>query len=159
MMRISRRVRWRILLAATLMLGAAYLVKALLETRTVAVKVGNRLCEHATLAPFDITLTPRGSTVTLDGMVASNRKRLAICAVAKGTPGVEKIIDRLTVASPIRPFRVCFLSFLELQCEKTSEDFSIDFRRPYCVHTARGQTVLPRLPERVEKPGLNRPGK
>jgi hypothetical protein len=50
-------VRWRVLLAATLMLGAAYLVKALLETRTVAVKVGNRLYEHTTLAPFDITLT------------------------------------------------------------------------------------------------------
>lgn len=136
-MRISHTVRWRVLLAATLMLGAAYLVEALLETRTVAVEVGNRLYEQTALAPFDITLIPRGSTVTLDGMVASNQKRLAICAVAKGTPGVERIIDHLSVASPIPPLRVCFLSFLELQCEKTSEEFSIDFRWPYGVHIAR----------------------
>lgn len=67
------------------------------EDRGLARAVSSRLGADPTLAGEDITVSARGSIVTLHGRVPSLDKLEHAMAAAAGEPGVTRVVSRLTV--------------------------------------------------------------
>jgi hypothetical protein len=67
------------------------------EDQGLARAVSSRLSSDPALAGEDITVSARGSIVTLHGRVPSLDKLQHAMAAAAGEPGVSRVVSRLTV--------------------------------------------------------------
>lgn len=68
------------------------------DATEVAAKVKSQIAADAELQGYDVTVTARGSAVTLNGEVPSALVRAKIGEVAKSTEGVTKVDNKLKLA-------------------------------------------------------------
>lgn len=54
-----------------------------------------RLANDPLAADFTFGITAVGSTVTVDGAVPSENLRVRVIGIARGTPGVTEVVDKL----------------------------------------------------------------
>ena len=69
----------------------------------IAARVTDRIQESAELKHLPIEIKSLGPTVWLSGVLADERQRQAAVEVAEATPGVERVVNQLTVAMPAAP--------------------------------------------------------
>jgi hypothetical protein len=67
----------------------------------VANAIGDALRQSGQLTHFDVGVTFRDGTVELSGTVADQPQREEVRRIVQGVPGVERVIDRLALATPI----------------------------------------------------------
>ncbi|MFM9059994.1 MAG: BON domain-containing protein [Planctomycetaceae bacterium] len=84
-------------------LRAALLAATLLPTGVragdVAADVAARLRESGSLQGFRVNVKEKSGTVWLEGRVADQRQLAAAVGIAETSPGVERVVNRLTVES------------------------------------------------------------
>jgi OmpA-OmpF porin, OOP family len=103
---MKRGTVWLIgLLGIVVLWGAAVAMKARPIERHVAVTTVTELKRRGLDRHFEaLSIQVDGRDLTLIGTALTEADRAAALAVAAATPGVERVIDRITVAPELKPF-------------------------------------------------------
>ena len=78
---------------------AATLLPAGVRAGDLAADVATRLRESGSLQGFRVNVKAKSGTVWLEGRVADQRQLAAAVGIAETSPGVERVVNRLTVES------------------------------------------------------------
>jgi hypothetical protein len=65
--------------------------------------IAGRLRQSGQLRHFTVDIAVRDGSVELSGSVADQSQREEVLRLVQGVPGVERVVDHLTVAGSIRP--------------------------------------------------------
>jgi hypothetical protein len=76
---------------------------AIPANQKLADAIADRLRDSGQLRHYTIDVVVRGSTVEVRGSVASEPQREEVLRLVQGVPGVDRVLDRLTVAGGITP--------------------------------------------------------
>ncbi|APA89144.1 BON domain-containing protein [Paraburkholderia sprentiae WSM5005] len=81
--------------------NAASPVSARKANRALRRQVYAAIGKHKEISAGNISVTARGSVVTLNGTVTDASQVNQVAEIAKGVPGVTSVINKLTVQKPL----------------------------------------------------------
>ena len=84
---------------------AAALPSAASENQRIADAIADQLRQSAVLHGYDVDVAFQGGSARLTGTVADAAQREEVVRIAHGVPGVERVLDRLTIAGSVTPAR------------------------------------------------------
>jgi hypothetical protein len=74
-----------------------------LSNQKTADVIAANLRQSGQLRHYTVDITFRAGTAELSGIVADQSQREEVLRIAQGVPGVERVLDRLTLANSVRP--------------------------------------------------------
>ncbi len=80
-------------------------LSAVSDSQRIADAVADQLRQSAELHGYNVDVVCQDGVVRLTGTVADATQREEVLRVAHGVPGVERVLDRLTVAGAVTPVR------------------------------------------------------
>jgi hypothetical protein len=76
------------------------------QNQKVADAIAANLRQSGQLRRYSVDISYQGGTATLTGLVADQAQREEVLRIVQGVPGVDRVLDQLTLANSVRPVKV-----------------------------------------------------
>ncbi|HUI42259.1 MAG TPA: BON domain-containing protein [Terriglobia bacterium] len=102
-MRLARRAAMALALGCMVGLAAPALRSQSPDDATIVSDINAKLFADSVLKTRDIRVSSQGGVVTLEGSVATQLEKAAVDRIASTEPGVQKVIDSMSIAADTAP--------------------------------------------------------